>query len=70
MIFSMRAREIAWVLCNQVNIFYGFHKSFIQHLRCTEENSKAAAKVLYIITKHTQTYIKQASKITLFLRVH
>ena len=29
MIFSMRAREIAWVLCNQVdplNVFYSFIK--------------------------------------------
>jgi len=60
---------MAWVLCNQVNIFYGFHKSFIQHYAIQRKTQKLK-QVLYIITKHTQTYIKQTSKITLFPRVH
>ena len=58
-ISSMGAREIVWVLYNQVNIFF---TEFNTTLCCTEENSKATAKVLYIITKHTQTYIKQLQK--------
>ena len=31
MTFSMDAREIAWVVINHVNEFYGFPKSFTQH---------------------------------------
>lgn len=53
MTFSMDAREIAWVLSNHVNEFYGFHKSFTQH------RGNYSKKVLYIIIKHAQTYIKQ-----------
>jgi len=46
MIFSMGVREFVWVLCNQVNVFYDFRKSFTQHSDKVqlEENSKATAK--------------------------
>ena len=35
MTFSMDAREIAWVLSNHVNEFYGFHKRVLRNIEET-----------------------------------
>jgi len=62
MIFSMGVREFVWVLCNQVNVFYDFRKSFTQHSDKVqlEENSKATAKKSVVTVHHHGLAINSA----------